>query len=109
MVGNDGTATINLIPPQRLQNDYWDTRDENPIRPTREVYEKGFDYTHKGLYLDLASINTAGRTEFDSDYLEVPETRERIVHSPGNEGELICLKVLHKPGRSPLQQSAVLV
>ena len=101
MVGNDGYATFNVIAPQRLKNDYWDEKDYNPIRPTEAAHEEGFDYTHHGLMIDMASINKAGRTEFQSDYLEVPETRERLVYSPGNEGKMICLTVLHKPERSP--------
>lgn len=101
LVGDDGTATINLTPPQRLKDDDWDDKGYNPIRPGSVVYENGFDYTHKGLYLDLASINKAGRTEFHSDYLEVPVTRERTIHSPMNAGKMICLTVKHKPGRTP--------
>ena len=101
LVGPDGTATVYLAAPPQLKDEYWDHKEYNPIRPGNAATEEGFDYTHHGLYLDLASINTMGRTEFDSERLETPLTRKRIIRSPGNAGKLICLTTLHKPGRSP--------
>ncbi|MET4695451.1 hypothetical protein [Endozoicomonas lisbonensis] len=101
LVGPDATATVYLVAPPQLKNDYWDSQEYNPIRPGNTATEEGFDYTHHGLYLDLASINAMGRTEFDSERLETPLTRKRVIRSPGNEGKLICLTTLHKPGRSP--------
>ena len=100
-VGPDGTATVYLAAPPQLKNKYWDSLEYNPIRPGNTATEEGFDYTRHGLYLDLASINAKGRTEFDSERLETPLTRKRIIHSPANAGRLICLTTLHKPGRSP--------
>ena len=101
LVGPDATATVYLVAPPQLKDDYWDSMEYNPIRPGSTATEEGFDYTHHGLYLDLPFINPMGRTEFDSERLETPLTRKRVIRSPGNEGQLICLTTLHKPGRSP--------
>ena len=101
LVGPDATATVYLVAPPQLKNDDWDSLEYNPIRPGSTATEEGFDYTHHGLYLDLPFINPVGRTEFDSERLETPLTRKRVIRSPGNEGQLICLTTPHKPGHSP--------
>ena len=102
---SEAQATVYLEPPPSVESGD-ESGDICSIhgRCGDQDTESAFDYAHHGLYLDLASINSAGRTEFDSDYLIEPKTLKRIIRSPGNAGKQVCLTVQHRPGRSPFQR-----
>ena len=95
-VGSDGIVRFWLIPPQRLRNKRWDTYPGNPIAPedpSVDVHDEGFDYSNKGLYIDIASIE-GGYPGFDQDYMQTPVEKVRTIHLPGSEGKTICLRSL---------------
>ena len=101
-VGSDGSARFILKPPQRLKSEKRDEYPGNPIAPENpytdtDEHEEGFDYSNRGLYIDVASME-GGYLNFDQDYLQEPAEKIRTVRSPGNEGKTICV-VASKPER----------
>ncbi|AMO57511.1 hypothetical protein GZ77_14930 [Endozoicomonas montiporae] len=104
LVDSEGYAHFYLTAPSQLKDDYWDSKYYNPIRPGSTAMDEGFDYTHHGLYLDLAGMNRLGHSTVDSERLDIPRTSLRAIYSPGNEGKRICLFTQHKPGKSPYER-----